>query len=337
MSILSMLNMFNSNKKKLDSRVRFQNQGFQKQLDKQRNYKRGKKTFPQTDWGVFLSKIGLGSIKTRLLVTAVLLLLIYLVYVPNFLFIKTIQINGIAQPKRTEIQKVVESYLNKKLPWPQKNLMLLSAKRLENYLLKNNQSILKIDKITKSYFNTLIINVVPRQDTFVIESKNGAFGVANDGLVTKIIYNDSGATSTLPSPLVLIKLMSDESLYVGQQVISPETASSLKQFFDQSPEVIKTTVNYFEINSLSEVDITAVTKIKFKIKFNFKTDLLELTRRLKLLFSQFSDSEISSLEYIDMSYEDRGYVCHKNQPCVSEVKLPSQINASSSPENLITN
>ncbi|MFA5990769.1 MAG: hypothetical protein WC794_00790 [Candidatus Doudnabacteria bacterium] len=329
--------MFNSNKKKLDSRVRFQNQGFQKQLDKQRNYKRGKRTFPQTDWGVFLSKIGLSSIKTRLFVLTILFLLVYLVYIPNFLFIKIIQINGIAQPKRAEVQKVVESYLSQKLPWPQKNLILLSTTGLENYVLKNNQSILKIDKITKSYFNTLIINVTPRQDTFVIESKNGSFGVANDGLITKIIYTDSSATTTLPSALVLIKLTSDESLYVGQHVLSSETASSLKQFFDQFPEIIKTPVSYFEINSLNEADITAITKNKFQIKFNIKTDPLELIRRLKLLVSQFSDTEIASLEYIDMRYEDRGYVCHKNQPCVAEVKLPSQNTASSSPENLNPN
>lgn len=330
--------MFNNqNKKKLDSRVRFQNQGFQKQLDKQRNYKRGKKTFPQTDWGVFLSKIGLGSIITRLLVCLILLLLVYLVYIPNFLFIKTIQINGITQPKRTEIQKVVESYLNKKLPWPQKNLLLLSTTGLENYLLKNNQSILRVEKISKSYFNSLIINVVPRQDTFIIQSNNSSFGMANDGLITKIIYSDTNATSSLPSALVLIKLTNNESLYVGQQAMGPESATTLKQFYDQSQEILKYPLSYFELTSLHDTDISAVIKNKFTIKFNVKTNFVELARRLKLLFSQFSDQEVSSLEYIDMRYEDRGYVCHKFQPCVGELKLPSQNTASSTPENSIIN
>lgn len=317
--------------------MRFQNQGFQKQLDKQRNYKRGKKTFPQTDLGVFLSKIGLGSIKTRLFVTIILLLLIYLVYVPNFLFIKTIQINGITQPKRAEVQKVVESYLSNKLPWPQKNLMLLSTKRLENYLLQNNQSILRVDKISKNYFDSVIINVVPRQDTFVIQSKIKSFGVANDGLVTKIIYPDPAVTSTLPSTLILIKLTNDESLFVSQQILKPETATSLKQFYDQSPDILKSPVNYFELASFNDSTITAIVKNKFAVKMNLNADFIDLARRLKLLFSQFSDQEIMSLEYVDMRYEDRGYVCHKYQPCVGEIKLPSQNTASGSPENLIPN
>lgn len=329
--------MFNQNKKKFDSRVRFQNQGFQKQLDRQRNYKREKKTFPQTDWGVFLSKIGLGSILTRIIIASILISLIYLVFIPNFLFVKIIQINGITQPERGFAQKVVESYLNKKLPWPQKNLSLLSTKGLEKYLLKNNQSILKVEKITKVYFNTLIINVVPRQDIFIIESKNGYYSMANDGLITKIISAEANAASVLPSTLILIKLTNDESLYVGQQAFTSNSAMSLKQFFDQAQDILKSPVNYYEIDSLNEADITAITKNEFKLKFNFKTDAPELARRLKLLFSQFSDAEIASMEYVDMRYKDRGYVCHKFQPCVNQVKLPSQNSASSSPENLIPN
>lgn len=329
--------MFNiQNKKKLDSRVRFQNQGFQKQLDHQRNYKRGKKTFPQTNWGVFLSKIGLGSVITRLMVSVILLLLVYLVYVPNFLFIKTIQINGITQPKRTEVQKVAESYLNKKLPWPQKNLALLSVKGLENYLLKNNQSILRVEKITKSYFNNLIINIVPREDTFVIESKNGYYSVANDGLITKIVSDGVTATSVLPSSLILIKLTSDDSLYIGQQALSSEAAKFLKIFFNTAPEIIKSEVDYYTLSSLAEPSISAITKNKFRVKFNLEADPEEFTERLKLLFMQFSDQEIYNLEYVDMRYQDRGYVCHKSQPCVNNILLPKN-NATGSPENFNTN
>ncbi len=329
--------MFNKNKNKLDSRVRFQNQGFQKQLDRQRNYKREKKTFPRSNWRVFLSKIGLGSIISRISILLTLFLLIYIVYIPNFLFIKSVQINGISQPKRTEIQNIAESFLNKKLPWPQKNLILLSQDNLKEYLLKNNQGILKVDKITKSYPATLIINIVPRKDVFALESNNAYYSLDNDGLITRIITEEMTANSALPSNLILIKLTSAESLYVGQQAISPEVANSLKIFLDSAPEIIKSSVTHYSLGSLAELNISAVTKNKFSVKFNLKDDFKNLTERLGMLFSQFSDQEISNLEYVDMRYEDRGYVCHKFQPCVNDVFLQKNQNASSSQESLKTN
>lgn len=316
--------------------MRFQNRQFQNRLDQQRKYTRGKKTFPQTDWEIFLSKIGLASKKAKITVALILAFLVYIVYIPNFLYIKTVQINGITPPKRGEIQKVAESYLNKKLPLPQKNLGLLSTEKLKNYLLKNNQSILKIEKITKVFPNNLIINITPRQDSFIIESKNGYFAISNDGLISKTLSGELTATSTLPNELILIKLAGDETLFVGQQAFAPDSANSLKTFYSQAQESIKSTVDYFEMSSLEESDIVARSNGKFNVLFNLKIDSEELGQRLKLLFSQFTDQELYNLEYVDVRFEDRGYVCHKYQPCVKDIQLLNN-EATGTPENLQEN
>ena len=66
-----------------------------------------KKNFPTNRLGSFLSKIGLGSILTRIIIASILISLIYLVFIPNFLFVKIIQINGITQPERSFAQKLL--------------------------------------------------------------------------------------------------------------------------------------------------------------------------------------------------------------------------------------
>src|SRR5258708_818385 len=129
-----------SNKKKPDSRIRFQHQAFRQQLREARGYKREKRV-AEKSWGTFLSDIGLKSWKTRTVAAVLLCLFVYLVYIPNIFYIKNIVITGAAPEAQANLERTIGFYLHSQRAWPQDNLLLLSKSRLKNYIAKNNAGI----------------------------------------------------------------------------------------------------------------------------------------------------------------------------------------------------
>src|ERR1700722_470887 len=81
--------MFNKNKKQ-KSKIRFQQHSFKNKLNEARNYKRPVRKLPEKNWEIFLHSIGFGSWWSRILAVLAVALVVYVVYIPNFLDIKNI-------------------------------------------------------------------------------------------------------------------------------------------------------------------------------------------------------------------------------------------------------
>ena len=96
---------------------------------------------------------------------------------------------------------------------PQKNLLLLSTSKLGSYIISENQNVLKVIKISKKFPSTLIIELAPRVNEFLIQnSVSNYFSLSTDGLVQNKIYPN--ASGSLPSDLVLIKLNKEQRYIV---------------------------------------------------------------------------------------------------------------------------
>jgi hypothetical protein len=317
------------NKRKIDSKIRFQNSRFKHRLSEARGYKRPLRNRPVSKGEFFLSKIGLGSWFSRFATLLVFLLLIYLVFVPNVFFVKQTMVNISQGDDKSTVENLVNSYLSKKLPWPQKNLILLSKAGLKEFLLKNDQKILAVNSISKKFPSTLILNISPRLDEFAVETASGTdFSIANDGLTTGEIYPD--ASGTLPSALTSVKLDNSDGLIIGHQAFSQNQINFLNLVQNQLPEIAKSSVDYFELAGLQIPDLTVYFKSGFKIILGLNSDSTQTLSRLKLLFSQLASTDIGKLYYIDMRFGDSGYVCYKGTPCVQNINLPSSI-ASTTP------
>jgi len=313
-----------------DSRIRFQNTRFKHRLSEARGYKRPVRSKPTGAGEIFLSKIGLGSWLSRLLTLLVFLLLIYLVFIPNIFFIKHIAVNGAQTTDKPAIEALVNSYLSKKLPWPQKNLVLLSKTGLKNFLLRNDQKILSVDSVDKKFPSTLVLGVTPTVDQFIIQTASSTyFSVSSDGLVTsEVSLNASG---TLPGALAFIKLDNKDGLVIGNKAFSQTGIDFLKQAQNQLPGIAKSAIDYYELSGLRTPDLTVYFKGGFKIMLGLNSDAAQILNRLKLLFSQFADSDIKKLYYVDMRFGNNGYVCYKGTACVQDTNLPA---ASTTPTNL---
>ncbi len=308
--------MLFKNKKKLDSKIRFQHRGFKSRLINQRNYKRIKKTPPQTDWGVFLSRAGLSSWLSRILTLLFFLFLIYIFYIPNLFFIKSVKFTGLDQPTQTIINNLTASFLNKKLPWPQKNLLLLSKSKFESFLLANNKDILKINKIEKDFPNTLNIDFIQRKETYLIQTLNPNYYVmAQDGLITSEIYPN--ASGTLPSGLILIKLNKEAILPVNQKPFKEKSFWFIDESYKNIQPIINTGLTNFEISDLENPYFEINTELGYKIKLDSKSDFNKSLDRLNLLLSQILPGDLKNLAYIDLRFLDRAYTCNKNSPCAN--------------------
>jgi cell division septal protein FtsQ len=309
------------NKKKVDSKIRFQNSRFKHRLEQARGYKRQIRNKPLGKSEIFLSKIGLGSWLSRFITLLVFFILIYLTFIPNFFFVKHITINGLQAGDKFAAETLINSYLSKELPWPQKNLILLSKNGLKNFLVKNDQKILDVTAVNKKFPSTLIVNLVPRVDQFLIQTASSTnFSVADDGVATAEIFSD--ASDTLPTGLTLVKLDDSEGLIINKKALSQNQLTFLNQSQSQLPSIVKSPIGYYELASLQAPDFTVYLKSGFKLLFSFGSDGGQALNRLKLLFSQFADSDLKNLYYVDMRFGDNGYVCYKGAPCVQNISLP---------------
>lgn len=319
--------MFNKNK--IDPKIRFQNARFKRHLEKARNYKRTSRVLPQTSWGIFLSKIGLNSWVNQGIFFIIILLFIYLVFVPNVFFVKNLAVLGMPDQYQQNTENSANLFLNKRNPFPQKNLLVLSKKQLSSFLLKNNQRVLNVKKITKKFPSTLIVELEPRLDTFFVKSKVGEYLVSNDGITMGAIEPTS--TGSLPNLPILININSDNVYITGHRLLPPETAEAIIKLNEKLPKAVNSEIVSFEIPSFKTKNLLVNFTAGFKLYLNTELKTEETLNRLELLFSQYSNAEINNLYYVDMRFEGRGYTCNKNAPCIKEIVLPVSSASSSTP------
>ncbi len=321
---------------KINPKIRFQNSYFQKRLQEARGYKRAKRILPQTQLGVLLAKVGLGSWTARLFTLLILLLLIYAVYIPNIFFIKNIQISGIEASGQAAVATSVQSFLNHRLPWPQKNLFLLSRPGLNDFLIRNNQQILKVDKISKKIPNTLIINIIPRTGAFVIQTLKGNYTISNDGLVSQKLFTDHSTTS---SPLNVVKIIKDVGISPGQKAFDQGRVNFLNGLFKQLPDIVKAPIQSLELTDLDLPDLTVNVQSGLNLFFDLNQDLLTILNQLKELLARQSSAQQKNLYYIDMRFKNKSYLCYKGTACVNDINLskPAATTTSVSGKTIKTN
>jgi cell division septal protein FtsQ len=317
--------MFNKNQK-LDPKVRFQRQNFQQKLDQARTYKRASKTFPTGSGEAFLIKIGLGSWISRIIVVLILGCVVWIIYVPNFLYIKKIQISGLNSTQTIAAEQKVNDYFNINKIWPQKNLLILSKNRLGNYLLREDSDILYVDSVKKKLPNTLQLNLIPRFNQFVLQTAGGLYALSNDGKVAaQLTESDLQSTSSPYSNLIKITVAKEQNtLEIGQNYLSLNLVDTLNTLIVKIPETLKTNVQSFEMQTPDDLNLNVQLTSGYKLILDTKSDLSGIWQKLGVLFSNISPQDQSKLFYVNMTIPERAYVCFKGQPCTQ----PSRINNS---------
>jgi len=310
-----------------DSKDRFQKKNFRNHLQQAQNYKRNVRNLPKTKFRTFLFKIGLGSYKTIIPAAIILLFGIYLIYVPNFLYIKHIEISGLRTEDAATASNTINDYLKTRFWWPQKNILLLSKAGLSKYLLARDGAVADIKNIKKDLPDTIILELEQRYGKYELEIGDWHYILSNDGVVMSGQYG----TSTISS-LPLIRFKDEQQPADGERFFSPELLELAEGLSSDLAKNIKIPTGAILMENRKSADVKVITTNGYEFFFDVKSDIGDISKKLQLLLSRLTDAEKAKLKYIDMRIKDKGYVCLKDAPCAKETS-PSQATSTEASTN----
>ncbi len=208
--------MFKKQKpRQLDPRVKYQQRQFKGKLARARDYQR-----PAT--GSLAALLRKFNWRLFFGVAAIFAVAWYISFVPNFLFVRTIVVEGGRESVNAEVRGQVLRYIEGKyLVFPKKNLLFTSKRDLTSYVTTANAHVWKVDIIQKKWPHTLHIRIVPRESAFAWTSGEQQVFVANDGSV--IPASEAGDISRLLPVFGKLPVRTD----VGASVFTDNLLASL--------------------------------------------------------------------------------------------------------------
>lgn len=349
--------MFNKQKQKLDSKVRFQHRTFTEKLKAAQSYKRNAKSLPDTDQDKVLASLGLDSWRSRTAVIVGILLLIYLVYIPNFLFIREIEIHGAGENEAQDIRNSIANYFAQPPFYlPQKNIVFLNVENLTEYLLRQNVQLKSVIKVTRD-LGKLTIAVEMKQERFELLAGSYDVAIYNDGTVSRGLTN---LPSEQKSHLIKITTQAPDEPRIGQPYLSEKMSKSMLLVHQQFPTSQKFVFNQFELpvtylttadndpslesesgqkelldrpilvlvpnEFIVNVAPAPQSNIKpFRVLFDSSSDVEKAMGQFIALLLQLRPEQQADLAYIDMRFDDRGFVCQASSPCAEKPKRQEPI------------
>jgi hypothetical protein len=336
--------------KKIDPRVRYQHVNFTKKLDQARHYKRQAKPIEYSG-ASFLHGLGLKTKFSQILFGLILLGILYLIYVPNFLFVKNIEVQGVAHEEANRIEGRAQDYLDSTAFYnPQKNLLFLRKASLANYLQLDSK-VLRVAKIDKQLSKgTLSITIEPKVERYTLRVQSNVYSLYNDGTVAQQLNIDTEQWLNFSAPTLKLKFDQVVDLPSGSKFLSDDLLRDLDLLRQNLKEDLKLDLEYIEIPLLVPVNpeesATATTEISgeiltyqiplnpddvfvylkkpqntsgnppsYRVIFDTKKDLSKALEQLKLLLTQMALERYRNLYYIDMRFENRSFICLVGTPC----------------------
>lgn len=345
------------NKKKLPSKVKYQSTQFRTKLARARTYQRNSgglskyvryfrsKHWSFRAWLLVFSAVGL------------FIFLVYLVFYPNWLYIREVKIVGARTALEQELHGQIDRYLDQRTFFvPHKNLLFLSPHDLQSYLLAVNPGVWRVDEVKKQWPHALTVQIVPRDPAFTVITQEGTWLVSNDGLTlpsttqqtnTLVItakglkapelgkvYLSGNLLSTLtavkksfaaltglPSPtqVVLKPVVLDARLSPTPGTVPAATGSVLAPVADLG---ISTTTDLMPEEV--EVVVPASGSVSgFSVLLQTASTFDDVFRQLQVLLSKQAPDRLQHLAYIDMRFSGKAFICLQNTPCAKPEGVPA--------------
>lgn len=311
------------------TKIRFQNPNFRRQLQQARGYKRSIKKIPSSNLGIFLAFLHLDGLFAKITVFFVLLAAAYILFAPNFLAIKHIEILGVNKTAKVEIENSIKKFFPSKPFWPQGNLLLLSKNDLAQYLVSKSQQTSKVLKIDKDFPSKLIIEIEERFDKFLLKNAQSQYLISNDGLITKQLNLEGlSAAAASYSALIDINLNEERKFFEKQRASDAGYFENLNEILRRTEVELQKPIVAIALENFERLDFEARAEGGVVIKFDINSDLQKIFEQLALLLKDIGEAKIKEVKYIDMRIKDRGYVCYKEAKCAQENSIPT---ASSTP------
>jgi hypothetical protein len=329
-------------KKRLDSRVRFQHSNFTRKLHEARNYKRVARPRPDNRLQAGLEKVGLASLLAQLLLAAAVILAAYLLYVPNPLFVGTVRIEGLAGEYQALAQEAVKDYQSSQAWYaPKNNILFFNPNSLARAIAEKVPAISKIDSASKSFREKSVnISITQKYERYKVFRPDNELILYNDGTVKGQLPVKAG---DLPASGALVTVSVNHTAPVndGEAYFSPQFLYLIEQAATFFPERTGQNLAYFEVklpaddsqmsshfsDSWKDSGIVIVLDKKtdagkpspklLRVIVEPGLDIPMAADRLKLLLAQTPPERYRSLYYIDLRLANRAYLCLISAPCAN--------------------
>jgi hypothetical protein len=281
----------------------------------------------------------------QIVVGLILVGVLYLIYVPNFLSVKDIRVIGLSDSNQVIAEGAARQAIRDALFLnPQYNMIFLDNDLVSKAVAKV-PSVYEVKSVKKDFkHNTVIIEVVPKVERYLVSDTERVYDVYNDGIAKSVsgLSQDNWASTVNPS-MIKVLLPSRVPAEDGKTFFGPQMIQALESiagglnalpgsplsYFLAGTASVKTTLNDDGSTSVSQGDlefpvnngeIKAVLKKgntgqTFTVMFDPQSNLGDTLKRLELLLAQTPPDRYKNLYYIDMRLPNKGYVCLVNTPC----------------------
>jgi hypothetical protein len=261
--------------------------------------------------------------------------LIYLAVWWPYLWIKEIEVKETKSVPVSEIKKIAQENLEKKVWWivPRQSMVLVPINKIEKDILDRFPEI-KIVNFYRRWPDSLLIKIEEREKVGIwcqieyeeIETSTTSTEAIEEEIlprqkikpekkVNQCFYIDQEGIVFKESPLISGRLIVNiysrkDSVKIRDKVVSPEIINFILAIKKGLPE-IKTVSELlleavdFEIISLEDLKVT--TDLGWQIYFNPTYSVDSQLNALALVLEQETKQAVDSLEYLDLRIEGRVY------------------------------
>lgn len=292
---------------------RFQQSNFQRQVAVARNYERKNRGPAKPGWLTFRSPFR--SILMIIAGYGILAFIGLVLYYRPWFFIREVTVEGYSGPEAQMVRDETIAYLSASKYWPQQNTIILSSTGLKNDLLGQFNFVSDQTKVTKKFPHRLLINLVTKDPTFSLEYAGQKALLFADGTQVSNFTVDPGKALI---PLIWtgnVHELNVPTIPTDQLPLLIKLSENLKN----TPDLV---VNNFTLSDTYIDKSTVVLGMSYKNN-NFRV-ITNLTNpdgfitQFKQAFSALSAEQKQNINYLDLRFDNRGFICINQTPCATQ-------------------
>ncbi len=243
-------------------------------------------------------------------------LILYVLFFSQLLMIKTINIQGNQDLKKSVILEKVQTILDGKQMgiFKKNNLLLIKKQEVIDCLLTNFQQIRHV-QVIKIFPTELEIKIDERKPTLIICSDNRCYFLDEKGQAYAN-FNQSLQAKNNRLPILLDQ--SNQNNKLGEYVLTKEYLGYILGIKNELLEKLGIKISYpIKTFSLVSGDIRVETQVGWKIYFNREINLTKEIEMLKLILNnKIPEQQRKELDYIDLRINNK--VFYKFRDEISE-------------------
>ncbi len=315
-------------KKKVDSKTRFQHPSFRNQLQEARGYKRSSKSLRPREGSEVLQGVGLRSALSKIFFVLILGVVIYGIFGPTFLSVQTIVVQGSSSH---DTSALTQNYFKEHFFSAQKNIIFLSTADLARYIKSFSDDVVNVD-IKKKFFHTIIITLSSRKNTYALSMPSSHYIVSSDGYV----HGQTLADFPTSTPLTGITIGTESDVPMSGYVFTPAQLSFFQQITLLLPQKTGAELDHFYLDQLSSTTVTIFTKSSFRLLIDQTMPAADILGKVQLVLGQLSPAQKANTVYIDMRIPDKSFICFKNTPCAVNKPITPENNPTTTDTTILS-